>query len=50
MTTKEKDKVLLQETGRKGGEATLKKYGKKHYQKLAKKRWEKEKENNDKKS
>jgi len=29
-------------TGKQGGEATLKKYGKDHYARAAKKRWEKE--------
>lgn len=36
-----KDAIKL---GELGGKATLKKYGKKHFSKLAKKRWEKKDE------
>lgn len=32
-------KTTANQAGRKGGKSTLKKYGKKHYQRLAKKRW-----------
>lgn len=36
-----KQKLTVHATGRKGGETTLKKYGKAHYRAIAKKRWEK---------
>lgn len=38
-----KRKLTVEETGRKGGQATLKKRGKKFYSEIAKKRWNKDK-------
>jgi len=40
--TPKKQKLTVHATGKKGGETTLKKYGKKHFAKIARKRWEKE--------
>ena len=39
--TTKKRKLTVEATGKQGGLATLKKYGKKHYAAIAKKRWEK---------
>jgi len=36
-------KLTVHATGKKGGQATLKKYGKAHFRAIAKKRWDKEK-------
>lgn len=35
-----KKPVSVSDVAKKGGEATLKKHGKEHYQKIARKRWD----------
>lgn len=42
-TKPKKRKLTVNETGKAGGLATLKKRGKKHFSEIAKKRWDKEK-------
>jgi len=42
---KKKEILRADEYGRKGGNATKKKYGNKHFSELVKKRWEKAKAN-----
>lgn len=46
MKTKKKVTLSASEVARKGGMATLKKYSKDHFSKIAKKRWRKEKSKN----
>jgi len=38
---------IAQQLGKAGGSKTLKKYGKKHFKEIAKKRWDKEKKQKD---
>lgn len=43
MKKKSKKKLTVNEVSAKGGQATLKKYGRKHYVAIAEKRWGKKK-------